>query len=332
MATIGATSDHFDGKRFRNLDGVPAGGSLRDVLRWKLFGGAIPPWPDAPREDVVTPDLPEQVADGKVAATFVGHSTFLLQLPGGLNLLTDPVWSERVSPVPFAGPRRVRPAAVAFEALPTIHAVLVSHGHYDHLDVSTLRRLDQRFAPLFISGLGNRDFLLGKGLRRVAELDWWQEHALDEAFGGQQWTVTFTPAQHWSARSFTKRNTTLWGGFWLQGATGGGPRVYFAGDSGLGSNFALVRARLGAPDLAFLPIGAYEPRWFMQIQHMNPKDAVQAHLTLGPKRSVGMHFGTFRLTDEGIDEPAKKLAESLRAYGVAAADFRVPKFGETLWG
>ncbi len=329
MANTGATSDHFDGTEFHNLDGVPAGRSLGDVLRWKLLGGAAAAWPKQTQQDVVEPKLPERIGEGDVAATFVGHSTFLLQFAGGLNVLTDPVWSDRASPVSFAGPRRVRPPAVKFEDLPPIHVVMVSHGHYDHLDLTTLRRLEQAFAPRFITGLGNREFLRGHGLKHVEELDWWQSCPAGLAGEAAGWTVTFTPAQHWSARSFSKRNRTLWGGFWWQRGDAPGPRVYFAGDSGLGRNFALIRARMGAPDLAFLPIGAYEPRWFMQQQHMNPEEAVQAHLVLGAKQTLAMHFGTFQLTDEPMDEPAAALARSLQAHRVEAASFRVPKFGET---
>ena len=256
-----------------------------------------------------------------MAATFVGHSTFLLQFADGLNVLTDPVWSERVSPVTFAGPRRVRPPAIAFDDLPTVQLVLVSHGHYDHLDVATLRRLDERFNPLFLTGLGNHALLRGRGLRQVEELDWWQSHR----FRGLE--LTFTPAQHWSNRSLGDRNTTLWGGFWLRA---GDLNVYFAGDSGLGRLFALIRERLGVPDLAFLPIGAYEPRWFMREQHMNPQDALQAHRALGLPRSIAMHFGTFQLTEEAFDQPAIDLAVALQMAGIDPARFIVPRFGETI--
>ena len=331
MARIATISDHYDGKEFRNLDGVPAGAGLWNLLRWKLLGGPATTWPKHLERDIVMPQLPPEIGEGEVAATFVGHSTFLLQFAGGLNVLTDPVWSARVSPVTFAGPRRVRPPAVEFDDLPPIHVVLVSHSHYDHLDLATLRRLDARFAPQFITGLGNQAFLQKKGLHRVIELDWWQECRvgyLDST--ASSWSITFTPAQHWSARSALKPNVTLWGGFWLQSAAGGGPRVYFAGDSGFGRCFALVRERLGAPDIAFLPIGAYEPRWFMQPQHMNPDEAVQAHQVLGARRSVAMHFGTFQLTDEGIDEPTQTLAASLQERGVKAEAFCVPLFGQTL--
>ena len=331
MATNAKISDHFDGVCFRNLDGAPAGGKLLDLLRWKLRGGPLVAWPEQTDKDIVTPNLPAQVEPGRVAATFVGHSTFLLQFAGGFNVLTDPVWSDRVSPVTFAGPRRVRPPALALENLPPVDVVLVSHGHYDHMDIATLRRLDERFSPRFVTGLGNLAFLRKKGLRQVDELDWWQDcRAVGRKPGAGEWTITFTPAQHWSARSFTKRNTTLWGGFWIEPAHGGSPRVYFAADSGFGRNFALVRERLGAPDMALLPIGAYEPRWFMKPQHMNPDEAVQTHVVLGAKQSVAMHFGTFRLTDEGIDEPAQALSTSLYARGVPTENFQVPLFGQTI--
>ena len=322
-----STNAPFDGREFHNLDGVPAGRSLLDVLRWKFLGGGVVKWPEHPAPDAVPLSLPATLEPGGVAAIFVGHSTFLLQFPGGLNVLTDPVWSERASPVTFAGPKRARPPAVPFDALPPVGVILVSHGHYDHLDVATLRRLDERFSPLFVTGLGNRAFLQQRGLRRVEELDWWQSLTVPGGGGGLE--ITFTPAQHWSARSFAKRNRTLWGGFWLRAAASG-QTVFFAADSGLGRHFQLIRERLGVPDVAFVPIGAYEPRWFMREQHMNPDDAVQAYLALGSPRSVAMHFGTFRLTDEGIDQPARDLAASLAARGVPPERFVVPRFGETL--
>lgn len=301
---------------------------MSDVLRWKLLGGPATPWPAQPEADAATPIFPSSLNAGEMAATFVGHSTFLLQFSGGFNALTDPIWSERASPVSFAGPRRARPPAFAFEALPPIATVLISHGHYDHLDLPTLRRLEKRFQPLFLTGVGNRAFLQKQGLGNVQELDWWQSRRLfTQEIEEQNVEATFTPAQHWSARSFIKRNRALWGGFWLrQGAL----RVYFAGDSGFGRHFALIHEQLGTPRVAFLPIGAYKPRWFMREQHMNPDEAAQAHLALAAENSVAMHFGTFQLTDEGIDEPAHALAASLQARGIEPASFRVPRFGETI--
>jgi L-ascorbate metabolism protein UlaG (beta-lactamase superfamily) len=314
-------SSLFDGRQFRNLDGAPAGRSFLDAFRWKFLGSPGIPWPAHPAPDAVPPNLAAEVRPGEMAATFVGHSTFLLQFDHGLNVLIDPIWSERASPVSFAGPRRARPPALAFEALPPIAAVLVTHGHYDHLDVPTLRRLEERFHPLFLTGLGQGALLRASGLQRIEELDWWQSWPLPDL------ELTFTPAQHWSARSLLDRNRALWGGFWLRQRA---LQVFYAGDSGLGRHFSLIRERLGVPDVAFLPIGAYEPRWFMREQHMNPDEAVQTHLTLGASTSVAMHFGTFRLTDEGIDDPARALAASLRDRGVSPAGFLVPGFGQTL--
>jgi L-ascorbate metabolism protein UlaG (beta-lactamase superfamily) len=311
----------FEGREFHNLDDVPAGRGLGDVLRWKLCGEPLTPWPVPAPPDAVAPQLPENLGPGEMAATFVGHSTFLLQFAGGRNVLTDPIWSERASPVSFAGPRRARPPGLALEALPPIATVLISHAHYDHLDLPTLRDLERRFQPLFVTGLGNAGLLRGQGLSRVEELNWWQSTA---ATGLE---IIFTPAQHWSARSFFGRNRALWGGFWLRT---GGLQVFFAGDSGWGRPFGLIRERLGAPDVALLPIGAYEPRWFMREQHMNPDEAVQAHLALQATTSVAMHFGTFQLTDEAIDAPGSALAASRSAHGLPEQDFRVPRFGETL--
>ena len=319
-------SDHFDGREFHNLHGALAGRSLADVLRWKFLGGGMVAWPKKMETGFAVPSLPTEIRAGEAVVTFVGHSTFLVQLAGGTNLLTDPIWSERASPVAFAGPRRARRPGLAFETLPPVHIVLVSHNHYDHLDLPTLRRLDERDQPLFLTGLGNRRYLRGKGLRRVEEMDWWQTFPVPDP-GPCNLEITFTPAQHWSARSVGKRNRTLWGGFWLR--QGGNFQVFFAGDSAYGPHFQTIHDRLGTPDLAFLPIGAYEPRWFMREMHMNPDEAVQAHLTLAARESVGMHFGTFQLTDEGVDQPAEALASSLQVRAIGPESFRVPRFGET---
>jgi L-ascorbate metabolism protein UlaG (beta-lactamase superfamily) len=311
-----AVTDHFDGRRFFNPHAQGARSSWA-VLRW-ILTRRRQPWPrgmDSPLEG--KPPVPPE---GQAAVTFVGHSTFLLQL-GETNVLTDPVWSERASPVSWAGPRRVRPPAVALDALPPVHVVLVSHNHYDHMDLRTLRHLEWRFAPLFVTGLGNRRYLLGRGLRRVEELDWW--HGLEAA----GLTITMTPAQHFSRRGLFDTNRTLWGGFEVRR---GGFRVLFAADSGYAPYFREVRERLGPPDVALLPIGAYEPRWIMGPVHLDPAEAVRAHLDLGARQSLAMHFGTFRLTDEGIDEPVHELRRALREADVPEEAFHVPGFGETL--
>jgi len=319
----GPVSDHFDGRVFFNPGFPKADKSFFDLMRWRFSGGAAA-WPETaapgaiPLPLAAAPAAPDR--DGAVTATFIGHATFLLQWRG-LTILTDPVWSERCSPVAWAGPKRVRPPALAWADLPPIDVVLISHNHYDHLDLSTLRRLDDHSRPLLVTGLGNRAFLEGHGLKRVVELDWWQQH---EAGGAR---LTFAPAVHWSNRGGDGRNATLWGAFMIEAA---GTRVYFGGDTGYGTHFAETRRRLGVPDLALLPIGAYEPRWFMKTMHMNPEEAVQAHRDLGARRSVGLHFGTWQLTDEAIDAPVEALAAARVAGGVEAVEFRAPDFGEAV--
>ncbi len=312
----GPASDHFDGRVFRNVTGG-AGKTFGDFWRWQRTRRPKR-WP-AWVENVATPALPATLAAGEVALTFINHITFLVQFEG-LNVLTDPVYSERVSPFRSAGPRRVRSPGLAFESLPPIDLVLLSHNHYDHLDLATLRRLAAGHGPRVVTGLGNAAFLREHGIPDVVELDWWQSTRALSA------TVTLTPARHWSGRGVRGRNRTLWGGFVLRrGAT----QLYFAGDTGFGEHFADVRRRLGAVDLALLPIGAYEPRWFMQEQHMDPDDAVRAHLDLGARISIATHFGCFQLTDEGIDDPVVELAGARTRHGVADTAFQVLEVGET---
>lgn len=310
---------HFDGQRYFNPAAPDYGFRAWRVLSWlaRRRPRRWPRWIDDP----LRPEPPAFLGAGEIAATFVGQSTFLLQLDG-VNVLTDPIWSDRASPLRWAGPRRVRRPGLAFDKLPPIHLVLVSHNHYDHMDLPTLRRLRQRFDPLFITGLGNRRYLNKCGLTRVEELDWWQSHP-----GPGGLSVTMTPARHFSRRGLFDRLRSLWGGFVL---TGTGKQVFFTGDSAYGDHFHEIRRRLGRIDLALLPIGAYEPRWLMRAAHMNPEEAVRAHRDLAPRRSIGMHFGTFQLTDEAIDAPRDELRQSLRQYGVEESAFVVPGFGETL--
>jgi L-ascorbate metabolism protein UlaG (beta-lactamase superfamily) len=315
----GPPSDHFDGKVFRNLDPqATAGRTLADFLRWQRTSRATP-WPKWV-ENRAVPDLPAHLESREIAITFVNHITYLVQFRG-LNVLTDPVYSERVSPVPWSGPRRVRDPGLAFDALPRIDTVLVSHSHYDHLDLDTLQRLEAEHRPLFLTGLGNKAFLADHGLGNVHELDWWEsiEHA------GHRYTCT--PAQHWSGRALSGRNRTLWGGFVVANAR---RQVYFAGDTGYSDHFKDIHRRCGRVDVALLPIGAYEPRWFMRDMHMNPDDAVLAHLDLEGRLSIGTHYGCFQLTDEGIDDPVRELAVALGRHGVDHRDFRVLETGETL--
>jgi L-ascorbate metabolism protein UlaG (beta-lactamase superfamily) len=307
-------SDHFDGRRFFNPTGPPM--PPFPAVPRMLLARRIP-WP-ARIDDAPKP--PPERATATAAVTFIGHATFLMQTEAG-NVLTDPMFSERAGPWNVFGPRRVRPPAIALDALPAISIVLLSHNHYDHCDMRTLRVLARRFDPIVVTPLGNARLVRSVGVRRVEELDWWQPAAMTAL------PITLTPAHHFSARRALDQNRALWGGFVIIAGT---HRVFFAGDTAYAPFFADVRQRLGPIDLALLPIGAYEPRWFMKSVHMNPAEAVRAHLDLQAAASVGMHFGTFQMTTEGIDEPLHALKHAREAHGVSDALFRTIGFGETV--
>jgi L-ascorbate metabolism protein UlaG (beta-lactamase superfamily) len=316
----GPPNDHFDGEVFRNQNpAATAGRTFGDFLEWQRTSRRRR-WPRRV-ENRARPGLPATLESGEIAITFVNHITYLLQFRT-LNVLTDPVYSERASPFQWTGPRRVREPGLPFEALPRIQTVLVSHNHYDHLDLATLQRLEREHRPLFLTGLGNRAFLEEHGLSRVRELDWWDATEDDDGH-----RYTFTPAQHWSGRALAGRNRTLWGGFIVEAD---GRQVYFAGDTGYWEHFGEIRRRLGSPDVAMLPIGAYEPRWFMRDQHMDPEDAVRAHFDLDPALSIGTHYGCFQLTDEGIDDPLLELTAARERRGLPARKFVALETGETL--
>ncbi len=275
------------------------------------------PWPTSVD---VRQQVPPGLNDAPAVVTFIGHATFLIQTAAG-NVLTDPMYSERASPLPWLGPRRVRQPGVRFADLPPISTVLLSHNHYDHCDLPTLRRLAARFDPLVITPLGNRRLVKSAGIRRVEELDWWQQTTTGAS------TITLTPAQHFSARTPFDRNRALWGGFVVNAPDF---RFYFAGDTAYAPFFGDIRRRLGPIDLALLPIGAYEPRWFMQAVHMNPAEAVQAHVDLAAVQSIAMHFGTIQLTTEAIDEPIRALDEACRLNDIPRSRFLTLEFGESL--
>jgi L-ascorbate metabolism protein UlaG (beta-lactamase superfamily) len=309
-------SDHFDGEHFFNPGPGQRPQGLLQVLRWRLESRRSV-WPKlAP--DPVYPPPPVVVPPDAAAVSFINHATFLIRLSDAV-ILTDPIFSERCSPVSWAGPKRARPPGIALTDLPRPDIVLLSHNHYDHMDLPSLRELQRRHAPRFVTTLGNAAPLGKLGIEAV-ELDWWQQTTIGAI------DITCTQARHFAARTPFDRNRTLWGGFMI--GTGNG-RILFAGDSGAGPHWQAIRDRLGSPDLALLPVGAYEPRWFMAPVHMNPEEAVQAHLALGARRSVGMHFGTFQLTDEAIGEPERALEAAKAAYGLTAGDFVTHGFGET---
>ncbi len=319
----GPVSDHFDGERFFDPDGVPPK-SLGEVLRWQ-FGRdrqrqAWPEWAPSPHAD--TP--PARVAGDKVRLSFVGHASWLIQT-AELNILIDPVWSARASPFGFAGPKRVNDPGIAFDALPPIDVALVSHGHYDHLDLATLSRLAAKFSPRTITPLGNDVTMRSADdAIKTEPFDWHDRVEL-----GNGVAVTLVPTRHWSARGLFDRNRALWASFVLETPAG---KIYIVSDSGYGegTHFRRVGQTHGPLRLAILPIGAYEPRWFMQDQHMNPSDAIKALADCGAEQALAHHHGTFQLTDEAIDAPVVGLHAALDEAKIPRERFVAPKPGQVV--
>ncbi len=319
----GPVSDHFDGTRFFDPHGAPPR-TRRDLLRW-LIGrrwragkSKWPTWVASPYAD----RPPARVEGATWRISYVGHASLLIQT-AGLNMLLDPVWSQRASPFRFAGPKRVNDPGIAFADLPPIDVVLVSHAHYDHLDVATLSRLAVVHRPRVITPLGNDTIMRAYDPAIAAEAYDWGNRV--DVGGGI--AVMLVPARHWSARNLSDRNMALWASFVIETAGG---RIYFVADSGYGDgrHFRCARERYGPLRLAILPIGAYEPRWFMREQHMNPSESVQAFIDCGAELALAHHYGTFQLTDEPIDAPLVALADALKAAGIPPERFRTLRPGQ----
>lgn len=313
-------SNHFDPKtnKFFNPEKRNNKG-FGDLLKW-LTSREKSSWPNWV-ENEAKPKPAHDLNDHQMAITFINHASFLIQYKG-INILTDPVYSERTSPVSFAGPKRVRAVGLPFEKLPPIDLVAISHNHYDHMDLETLKKLEEKFHPLFLIPLGDAKLLKDEGIQNIIEQDWWDKYIFKKNF-----KVTFTPAQHFSGRGLFDRNKSLWGGYIFEY---NGHRTFFAGDTGYAGHFKQIKQRFGQIDLSFLPIGAYRPEWFMQTVHVNPEQAVMAHQDLGSKKSIAMHFGTFQLSDEGIDEPVVDLHKALKKANIESEQFLVLKVGQTL--
>jgi L-ascorbate metabolism protein UlaG (beta-lactamase superfamily) len=313
-------TDHFDvaEQRFFNPWGQIDRG-LPDLARWWLTAKREP-WPaSVANRPYLAP--PGAVPEGQAAITMIGHCGVLIRVDG-FTLLTDPHFSTHAGPGGRIGTPRVRPPGIEPRSLPAVHAVFISHNHYDHLDIASLRWLTAQRAPAFVAPLGLKQPLERKGIGPVTELDWWES---TDVIGA---TITATPAMHWSNRTMLDRRKTLWGGCMLKVPYA--PLIYFAGDTGYAPFFATVRERFGPPDLALLPIGAYEPRWFMKPFHMTPEEAVTAHREAGARRSIATHHSYFRLADDGFESPARLLADARAAAGIPPDDFRILDVGETV--
>lgn len=293
----GKTSANFDGKKFIN-EGNVSSKTLWDVLKWQL-SNEPGEWRVITEEEAPYGVKPVEInPDSSVIITYINHATFLLQTEGK-NILTDPVYSYRVSPFSFAGPHRMRPPGIRFEDLPEIHAIVISHNHYDHLDVSTLKKIRDLHNPVILVPLGVNLMLEKEGFDNVVSLNWWDDYQLSEEI-----KISSTQAQHFSARGMFDRDRTLWSGYAIQNSSG---TSYFAGDTGYGPFFKKIAEKYAPINVALIPIGAYMPRWFMGPMHVDPEQAIQIHKDVQAKQSFGMHFGTFPLADDGQLDPIQDL-------------------------
>ena len=330
-------SDHYDGERYFNPGAAPPSplpasresrrGGYRWIWRW-IFGSEWPQWREA--EGDTPPGAPPvaRVAHGALRVIPVGHATFLIQMDG-INILTDPIWSDRCSPVSWAGPRRHRAPGIRFADLPPIDVVLVSHNHYDHLDLPTLEHLAKKGTPRSVVALGNRDLVREAGIPSVDELDWWQAVPLPPDI-----TVTLVPAQHFSSRSLWDRNKTLWGGFVISGPSG---NVFFAGDTGYGPHFREIARRFSPIRLAILPIAPFPPRRLQDQPrsrfpsvHMGPPEALDAQKDLGAQTGIAAHFQVFQLGPDGFEDAVNELALTLKERNLPPGSFIAPLPGQVI--
>jgi L-ascorbate metabolism protein UlaG (beta-lactamase superfamily) len=329
-------SDHFDGIRYFNPDvsqtlSSPSGQTVKRSPSWWVWNWVFrTDWPQWPQRTDFTPGPPPitHAPEGALSITPVGHATFLIQMDG-VNILTDPIWSERCSPVSWVGPKRYSKPGIRFEDLPPIDVVLVSHNHYDHFDLPTLKRLAKRGVPRSIVPLGNLQLMLSTGIPAVDELNWWQPVPLSPKV-----TITLVPAQHFSSRTLWDKNHTLWGGFVISGPSG---NVYYSGDTGYGPHFREIARRFSPITVALLPIAPFRPPQargsipgYRPVVHMGPDEAVKAHMDLGTPLSIAAHFQVFRLGVEGFDDAKNLLVSSLKEHNIKPDAFVTPKFGQVI--
>ena len=303
-------------ERFKNTNEEAAGKSFRDFLKWSFINK---------KPELVAIDSSDEWKELDSGSTdymvWIGHATYLIN-KDNLTILTDPVFSKRASPVRFAGPKRLIPPAISIDKLPKIDVITVSHNHYDHLDLRSLKKIYKANPnAIFLVPKGDKRRLERRGIENVKEFLWWEEIDINGS------KFTFTPVQHWSARGIADRNKSLWGGWFMELKT---ESIYHAGDTGYSDDFIETKKRLGSPSLSLIPVGAYAPRWFMKTNHVNPPEAIQVALDLESKRNFGMHWGTFQLTDEEIMEPPELLKQSLNELGLSEEFFRVLQPGQVV--
>ena len=317
----GPHSDHWNGKKFYSI-GAKQGNGLEEHNDWKLFVKWIrrrstSKWKFRTNRFQGKPKT--RVMGRELVVTFVNHSTVLIQTEG-LNIITDPVWSKRISPFWFIGPKRHRPVGIAFDDLPQIDVVLISHNHYDHMDIATLRRITRKWKPKIYAGLGNARYLRSRGIH-AKDLDWWQKDAVTDEV-----TIVCAPGQHFSSRAFSDKNTTLWCGFFIETPHGD---IYFAGDTGYGPFVKKIHERYKKLRLALLPIGAFRPEWFMGPVHTSPAQAMQMHHELKANTSIAIHFGTFHLADDHQDEPPARIRDLIASAPEPKPNFILLENGES---
>lgn len=317
----GPITDHWNGKKFYSW-GMHPGNGLEEhndwkFLSWWLRGRKRSKWHH--RENRFSAKPQERIFGPQLVVTFVNHATVLIQTEG-LNIITDPVWSKRVSPFWLIGPARYRPVGVAFADLPPIDVVLISHNHYDHMDIPTLRLIQKKWKPKIYAGLGNARFLRSRKIRGAVDLDWWDKEVIKEGIA-----VVCAPGQHFSCRAVSDRNKTLWCGFVLETPHGA---IYFAGDTGYGPFVQKLHERYKSFRLALLPIGAFRPQWFMGPVHTSPDQAMQMHHELNAKTSLGIHYGTFHLADDHQDEPPERIHELIMSAEGDKPNFLILENGE----
>lgn len=323
FADASVRNSHHTADGFKNPNPNFETKGLWNVISWQFQRFQLPHSLD-PKDYPPFPVLPNDgnqllTNHSKLSVTWVGHATTLIQIDG-VNILTDPIWSERCSPVSFIGPKRYTPPGIKIENLPRIDIVILSHNHYDHTDLPTLKQLEEKFHPLVFTGIGNSKLLLAEGLKNVKEMDWWEETKTNDL------SITFTPTQHFSGRGLFDRDETLWGSYLISGEK---EKVYFGGDTGYYTHFREISERLGPIDVAILPIGATEPRWMMEPVHVDPIQAVQAFVDLKAKYLVPMHYMTFVLSDEALDSPVPRTKEELKRAGISEDHFIPLKIGES---